>query len=200
MPIEFAVSAHGADQFPGDRLPEVAFVGRSNVGKSSLLNALLLSTGDRQRGGQSPGRTTLARTSQTPGRTRAINFFRIHHRMYFVDLPGYGYARASQAEQERWRILAESYLEARDRLKLVVLIIDIRHGPTDLDRQMKQWLAARSQRHCVAASKSDKLKRTARVRSLRAIEESFATPIPFSAVSGEGVQQLWRAINAALVA
>ena len=200
MAVEFVLSAYSASQFPRDRLPEVAFVGRSNVGKSSLLNALLLRRGRRARRGEPVSRKALAKTSQTPGRTRAINFFRIDRRLYFADLPGYGYAKVSAREQQRWKRLAEAYLEARDTLKLVVLIVDIRHGPTVLDRQMKEWLAAKRQASCVAAAKSDKLKRAARLRSIVSISETFASPIPFSAVTGEGTQQLWRAIDSALAA
>ena len=200
MSVKFVVSAHGPDQFPRDRLPEVAFVGRSNVGKSSLLNALLAGFARRGRGRQGARRKELARTSQTPGRTRAINFFRIGHRAYFADLPGYGYARVSRVEQQRWKRLAESYLVSREPLRLVVLIVDIRHGPTAQDRQMKDWLEAAGQAYCVAATKSDKLKRVARLRSIRSIEETFAPPISLSAVSGEGVKQLWRAIDTALAA
>lgn len=197
MAVEFVLSAHGAQQFPRDRLPEIAFVGRSNVGKSSLLNALLQRNRKRKGGTE---RKQLAKTSQTPGRTRAINFFRIDRRFYFVDLPGYGYAKASHVEQERWKRLAEAYLVEREQLKLVIALVDIRHGPTELDRQMAEWLEANDQPFCVAATKSDKLKRAARLRSIRSIEESFAPPVAFSAVSGEGVQQLWRAIDSALAA
>ena len=200
MPVEFVLSAHDPGQFPRDQLPEVAFVGRSNVGKSSLLNALLLRSGKHLGLAGGVSRKALAKTSQTPGRTRAVNFFRVARRMYFADLPGYGFAKASHDEQNRWKRLAESYLAERDALKLVVLIVDIRHGPTPLDRQMKDWLDASGQAFCVAAAKSDKLKRAARSRAIRSIEESFAAPIPFSAVTGEGVQQLWRAIESALAA
>ena len=200
MAVEFVLSAHGAAQFPRDRLPEIAFVGRSNVGKSSLLNALLLRRGKRARRGSTVSRKVLAKTSQTPGRTRAINFFRIDRKLYFVDLPGYGYARASASEQWRWKRLAESYLERREPLKLVVLIVDIRRGPTVLDRQMREWLTANGQAFCVAASKSDKLKRAVRLRSIVSLRETFASPIAFSAITGEGVQQLWRAIDLALAA
>ena len=197
MAVEFVLSAHGTQQFPRDRLPEIAFVGRSNVGKSSLLNTLL-QRGRKRKGGTE--RKELAKTSQTPGRTRAINFFRIDRKFYFVDLPGYGYAKASHVEQERWKRLAESYLVEREQLRLVVALVDIRHGPTELDRQMAEWLKANNQPFCVAATKSDKLKRAARLRSIRSIEESFAPPVAFSAVSGEGVQQLWQAIDSALAA
>ena len=200
MAVEFVLSAYGAAQFPRDRLPEIAFVGRSNVGKSSLLNALLLRRGKRARRGATVSKKVLAKTSQTPGRTRAINFFRIDRKLYFVDLPGYGYARASADEQWRWKRLAESYLERREPLKLVVLIVDIRRGPTVLDRQMREWLTANGQAFCVAASKSDKLKRAARLRSIVSLRETFASPIAFSAITGEGVQQLWRAIDLALAA
>ncbi len=197
MPVEFALSAHSASQFPRDRLPEIAFVGRSNVGKSSLLNTLLLRSQNRAQGTE---RASLAKTSQTPGRTRAINFFRIDRKLYFVDLPGYGYAKVSHTEQARWKRLAESYLAGRDPLKLVVALVDIRHGPTALDRQMVRWLEANGQPYCVAATKSDKLKRGARLRAIHSIEESFASPVPFSAVSREGVERLWRAIESALAA
>ena len=195
MAVDFAVSAYRADQFPRDRLPEIAFVGRSNVGKSSLLNTLLLRHRKRVRGVR---RKTLAKTSQTPGRTRSINFFRINRKLYFVDLPGYGFAKASRSEQERWKRLAEGYLEDREPLRLVVLLVDIRHGPTPLDRQMAGWLDYQEQSYCVAATKSDKLKQGARKRSARSIRETFAPPIPFSAVTGEGVKQLWRVIDSAL--
>lgn len=200
MPAEFVRSAYGADQFPKDRLPEVAFVGRSNVGKSSLLNTLLVQAAKRAKRVGSIRSKTLAKTSQTPGRTRAVNFFRVDGRLYFADLPGYGFAKASHAERDRWKGLAESYLTQREPLKLVVLIVDMRHGPTALDRQMKEWLEARGQAFCVAASKSDKLKWAERLRAIRSIHESFAAPIPFSAVSGEGAKQLWRAIESALAA
>lgn len=200
MPAEFVRSAYAADQFPKDRLPEVAFVGRSNVGKSSLLNTLLAQAAKRAKRVGSIHPKTLAKTSQTPGRTRAVNFFRVDGRLYFADLPGYGFAKASHAERDRWKGLAESYLTRREPLKLVVLIVDMRHGPTALDRQMKEWLEAHGQAFCVAASKSDKLKWAERLRAIRSIDESFAAPIPFSAVSGEGAKQLWRAIEAALAA
>lgn len=200
MAVEFTVSAHGSLQFPTDGAAEVAFAGRSNVGKSSLLNALLLGAGKRAGGPGAVSRKALAKTGRTPGRTRAVNFFRVGRRLYFVDLPGYGYAKVSRAEQERWKRLAESYLTGREPLRLVVLIVDIRHGPTALDRQMKDWLDACKQPFRIVASKSDKLKRAERLRSIRSIEASFASPIQFSAVSGEGVPQLWKAIDSALAA
>lgn len=199
MAVEFVRSANRRGQFPGDGLPEIAFVGRSNAGKSSLLNALLL-RGGRAKGEPPVSKKSLARTSRTPGRTQSINFFRIDGKMYFADLPGYGYAKAPPREVERWKKLAESYLTGRETLKLVVLIVDIRRGPTPLDRLMADWLTAHERNFLVAASKSDTLKRAAQLRSLRSIEESFFAAVPFSAVSGAGVRPIWSRIREAAFA
>lgn len=199
MAVEFVRSANRRGQFPCGGLPEIAFVGRSNVGKSSLLNALLL-RGGRAKGEPPVSKKSLARTSRTPGRTQSINFFRIDGKMYFADLPGYGYAKAPLREVERWKKLAESYLTGRETLKLVVLIVDIRRGPTPLDRLMADWLTAHERNFLVAASKSDTLKRAAQLRSLRSIEESFFAAVPFSAVSGAGVRPIWSRIREAAFA
>jgi GTP-binding protein len=194
MAVEFVIGATSARLFPSDGLPEVAFVGRSNVGKSSLLNTLLL------RGKGKSGaivKRDLAKTSSTPGRTQTINFFRVDGRMYFVDLPGYGYAKAPKHVVDQWRRLAESYLTDRAALKLVVLIIDIRHGPTALDRAMMEWLQEKQQRFVVVASKADKLKTAQRLQAVRAIEQDFHPPLAFSSVTGDGVAALWDGIRAA---
>ncbi len=197
MSVEFVVSAYNSSQFPTDGLAEVAFIGRSNVGKSSMLNTLLQRAGKRISNNKAVNRKGLAKISQTPGRTQAVNFFRVEGQLYFVDLPGYGYAKAPRQEIDRWRRLAENYLQDRAPLRLVVLIIDIRHGPTVLDHQMVDWLKFNELPFCVAASKSDKLKPVARQRSIRSIAEGFFPLVPFSAVNGEGVQQLWKAIKTA---
>ncbi len=196
MSVEFVLSANRRGQFPTEDLPEIAFVGRSNSGKSSLLNTLLLRR-KRTKGETPVSKKSLARTSRTPGRTQSINFFRVDGKMYFVDLPGYGYAKAPPQEAERWKKLAESYLIGRETLKLVILIIDIRRGPTPLDRRMADWLTANEQNFLVVASKSDTLKRAAQLRSMRSIEESFFAAVPFSAVSPEGVHPVWRSIREA---
>jgi len=193
MPVEFVLSAHSKEQLPRDGLPEVAFVGRSNVGKSSLLNTLLLRS-KKQGSGSGLGPRNLAKTSRTPGRTRALNFFRVDERLYFVDLPGYGYAKISREEAGQWKQLAEDYLVGRDVLRLVVLIIDSRHGPSRLDEQMKDWLLGQGQRFLVVASKVDKLKQSERHRSLRSIERDFYPALPFSSQTGEGVTALWDGI------
>jgi GTP-binding protein len=193
MSLEFTVSAGSPAQFPRDRLPEIAFVGRSNVGKSSLLNALV-SFGRR---GTNVDRKQLAFVSSTPGRTQTINFYKLERRFYFVDLPGYGFAKAPRGVVDQWRALAEAYLIHRETLRLVVLIIDSRHGPKATDEQMKEWLVASNVPFLVVASKIDKLKRAQRAESIRTIEESFYPPLAFSAVTGEGVQDLWDAIRLA---
>lgn len=194
MAVEFVIGATSPNLFPTDGLPEIAFVGRSNVGKSSLLNTLLL------RGKKKSGpvvKKDLARTSSTPGRTQTINFFRVDEKMYFVDLPGYGYAKAPRQVIDQWRRLAESYLTDRAPLKLVVLIVDIRHGPTPLDRAMMEWLQENEQRFILVASKADKLKTAQRLKAVRAIEQDFYPPLAFSSVTGDGVAALWDGIRAA---
>jgi GTP-binding protein len=194
MSVEFVIGATSPDLFPSDGLPEIAFVGRSNVGKSSLLNTLLL-RGKKK--GAPIVKKDLARTSSTPGRTQTINFFRVDDKMYFVDLPGYGYAKAPKQVVDQWRYLAESYLTDRAPLKLVVLIVDIRHGPTPLDRAMMDWLQENQQRFVLVASKADKLKTAQRLKAVRAIEQDFYPPLAFSSVTGDGVAALWDGIRAA---
>lgn len=194
MPIEFTVSAGAPAQFPRDRLPEVAFVGRSNVGKSSLLNALA-SFG---RKGVNVDRKQLAFVSSTPGRTQTINFYKVDNQFYLVDLPGYGFAKAPRKVIDQWRNLADAYLTGREPVRLVVVIIDGRHGPKATDEQMKEWLVAAGVPFLVVASKIDKLKKAQRAESVRTIEESFYPPLAFSAVTGEGVPELWDAIRRAI--
>jgi GTP-binding protein len=184
---EFVVSSATPATFPCDRLPEIAFLGRSNVGKSSLINSL---TGHRG----------LAFTSGTPGRTQTINFYRIHNfsginaAFYFVDLPGYGYARAPALLAREWKKLIEHYLKHREFLKSSCLILDTRRGwmPTDLD--LKRWLEEQCREYLVIATKTDKLNRTELERGLRAIREEGVEPLPFSALTGRGVREIWQAI------
>ena len=141
----FVTSSAKPDQFPSDGLPEIAFLGRSNVGKSSLINALI-------------GRKGLAFTSNTPGRTQTINFYRINGAAYFVDLPGYGYARVPKELARQWQDLMESYLLTRQTLDLSFLILDARRGWMDQDLELKQWLELHNRRYQVIATKTDKLK------------------------------------------
>jgi GTP-binding protein len=178
---EFVRSANNPDDFPKDGLPEVAFLGRSNVGKSSLINSLA-------------GQRKLAFTSNTPGRTQAINFYRIDGKLYFVDLPGYGFARVPLGTKDHWAKLIGQYLEERKTLKLSLLIVDARRGwmPQDLD--LKSWLEASGRPYQVIASKIDKLNKTDEQRTLKAMRE-WAEPLPFSAVTGRGVREIWQAIT-----
>jgi len=184
---EYVKSAMKPDQFPRDRRPEFAFAGRSNVGKSSLLNRLL------NRGG-------LAKTSGTPGKTQTINFFDVNGRIYFVDLPGYGFAKVPQAIKTAWNHVMAAYLSDREPLKLVVQLLDARHTPTENDLDMLGLLESAEVPTLIVATKIDKLKRSERAACLAAIRQKLeldddALVIPFSSVTGEGVRPVWDVID-----
>jgi GTP-binding protein len=171
---------------PESSLPEVAFAGRSNVGKSSLLNTLVR-------------RKSFARVSRTPGRTREINFFRINDGFVFVDLPGYGYARISKEKKAGWKPLIESYMRRTTQLRGIVLLLDIRRDPSDDDRAMLDFLAEMEVPTLVALTKKDKLSKAAAVERAAEISRALALPseqvIPFSAQTGEGRLELLEAIT-----
>lgn len=184
--VEFVKSVNNVEQIPKDGLNEIAFAGRSNVGKSSLINCLL-------------NRKRLAKTSSTPGKTRQLNYFRINNNFYFVDLPGYGFAKVSKAEQSQWQRLLEGYLRSNPRLRGVISIIDSRIGPTELDKQLLEWLKSLGIHTLVVATKSDKLSKGALKNQIKKfyqeIESYIKTSIfSFSAVTGMGKKELWREI------
>jgi GTP-binding protein len=180
----FVTSAAENRQFPPENLPEVAVVGRSNVGKSSLINALT-------------GQTGLARTSRTPGRTRLINWFEIDGKFHLVDLPGYGYAEVSRDMRESWRPLIESYLAQRKSLAGVLLLIDVRRGVQDEELDFVPWLEARETPIVVALTKADKLAKNKRMLEVGKAKKQLGLrrdPFAVSAQTGEGIDALWRAI------
>ena len=189
MKIESAVfemSAALSKQLPPDTLPEIAFSGRSNVGKSSLINRLL-------------GRKNLARTSATPGKTATINFYKLDT-LRLVDLPGYGYAKVSDAEKKRWQELIVGYFAADRDLRLVVQLCDMRHAPSADDVQMMESMVEEEIPFVVVLTKADKLNKTAYAARMAAFDAFFAdyegiVYLPFSAVNGEGVQQLRELIS-----
>lgn len=187
--LDFVGSFH--QELPVLDLPEIAFAGRSNVGKSSALNTLL-------------ARKRVARTSSTPGRTQAINLFRLGDLGVFADLPGYGYAKVPQHVQDRWKETIEAYLTTREALRMVVLLVDARRAPTPLDGQLLWALVETGVPSLVVATKVDKLKRNERSRNLAAIRREFqlpqGQPLPFSSVTKEGRDALWDRIEAAAAA
>lgn len=174
-------------RLPEHSLMETAFAGRSNVGKSSLINALM-------------GRKSYARTSGQPGKTRTVNFYNINEQLYFVDLPGYGYARVSKETTEQWGKMIEGYLKNSKVLRLMFLLVDIRHKPNDNDRQMYDWCVHYGFHPVIIATKSDKIKRSQLKKQVRQIEETLnvveGTPvIPFSALDKTGREEIWEYID-----
>ena len=174
-------------KLPDTGRPEVAFAGKSNVGKSSLINALM-------------NRKALARTSSQPGKTQTINFYNINETIYLVDLPGYGYARTSAAEKEKWGVMIERYLHTSRNLKAVFLLVDIRHAPNANDHQMYDWIVQNGYQPIIIATKLDKLKRSQVQKALRTIRDGLSLPkdtllIPFSAETKQGREEIWLQID-----
>lgn len=183
--VEFFISAARKTDFPKERLPEIAFAGKSNVGKSSVINRLL-------------NRKNFARVGEKPGKTIHVNYFTVDKVCYFVDLPGYGYAKVSQAEKDRWGKLMEEYFAA-DRINLGVMIVDCRHAPTNNDITMARWFLDSGCPFVVVANKLDKVKKSQIEGNLKVIREDLELPddcpvIPFSAEKGDGKDELLRMI------
>lgn len=183
--VSFESAAGKASQLPASDVPEIVFSGKSNVGKSSLLNKLV-------------NRKALARVSATPGKTATINFFRLPD-CRLVDLPGYGYARVSQSEKKRWAELVEGYFAQKRNIRLVIQLLDMRHAPTEDDRGMVQFLLDSGLPFVAVCTKADKLNKTQRTAQLAYYQELFSetkiTVLPFSSQTGEGVEQLQKMID-----
>lgn len=185
--VELSIVCGITSTLPETDRVEIAFAGKSNVGKSSLINALM-------------NRKALARTSATPGKTQTINFYNINDIMYLVDLPGYGYARVSEREKEQWGKLIERYLHTSKQLKAVFLLIDIRHEPSANDRMMYEWILAQGYQPIIIATKLDKLKRSQVQKHVKMIKEGLGlvpgtTVIPFSAETKQGREEIWELIE-----
>ncbi len=186
--MEMVISAVSGKQYPAEGLPEIAIGGRSNVGKSSLINSLL-------------NRRSFARTSSKPGKTRTLNFYRINEEFFIVDLPGYGYAKVTEAEQLKWGKMMDEYLESRTTLRGILHLVDIRHRPTELDMMFYDWLKHASFQGIVIATKADKIPRAKRDEHLRNIIETLGMEgedllIPYSSVTGMGRTEVWGIISA----
>lgn len=174
-------------KLPETKRPEIAFAGKSNVGKSSLINALM-------------NRKALARTSSQPGKTQTINFYNINEAMYLVDLPGYGYAKVSPSEKAKWGKMIEKYLHTSKDLKAVFLLVDIRHEPSANDKQMYDWILHNGYEPIIIATKLDKLKRSQVQKNIKAIREGLKLPkegilIPFSAETKQGREEIWNLMD-----
>lgn len=178
-------------KIPDNTLPEIGFAGKSNVGKSSLINALM-------------NRKSLARTSATPGKTQTINFYNINDAMYLVDLPGYGYAKVSEQEKIQWGKMIEKYLNTSKQLKAVFLLIDIRHDPSANDKMMYHWIVEQGFHPIIIATKLDKIKRSQIQKQIKAVKTGLdllpgTTVIPFSAETKQGREEIWDLMDQILV-
>jgi GTP-binding protein len=182
--VKFYKSVYKVSDLPKEQVPEIAFSGRSNVGKSSLLNTLV-------------NRRGIAKTSSTPGRTQALNFIDVNSALYFVDLPGYGYARVPDSVKKDWQQLIEGYLEKRGNLKLVILIIDSRRDPREEEAQFVEWLKLNSISYTIVLTKIDKLKKGKRQKAYSVWQKFLGIDhvLPFSALSGEGKGGIWSVIE-----
>ena len=185
---EILLSAANKSHYPQDEIPEIALAGRSNVGKSSLINALM-------------NRKSLARTSAQPGKTQTINYYHINEEMYLVDLPGYGFARASEEVKAKWGKLIEDYLHQSKMLHAVFLLIDIRHDPSANDRMMYQWIVEQGYHPIIIATKLDKIKRSQIQKHVKMLKQGLdlvpgTKVIPFSSVSKQGKEDIWELIEA----
>ncbi len=181
--VELETVCGVTSMLPDNKLPEVAFAGKSNVGKSSLINALMM-------------RKSLARTSAQPGKTQTINFYNINKEIYLVDLPGYGYAKASEKEREAWGQMIERYLNTSEKLRAVFLLVDIRHAPSANDRQMFEWMAYVGYDPIVIATKLDKIKRSQIDKQIKIIRQGLGADketiiVPFSAETKQGRDIIW---------
>jgi len=174
-------------QYPTTGLPEIAFAGKSNVGKSSLINGLI-------------NRKSLARTSSAPGKTQTINFYNVEQKLYFVDLPGYGYAKVAKTAKEKWAVVIEDYLHQRKTIKQVVLLVDGRHEPSMNDINMLHWIQSFGYESIVIATKMDKLSRNQQIKSIGVIAKTLEIKthqvFPFSAMTKAGKEQLWEKFDA----
>ncbi|HIE41870.1 MAG: ribosome biogenesis GTP-binding protein YihA/YsxC [Nitrospinaceae bacterium] len=180
---EFLVGAVSSKQYPKNPLPEFAFVGRSNVGKSSLIKSLL-------------NRKKLVRISSSPGKTREINFFKINDAMMFADLPGYGFARVTPALQKKWKIMIEEYLSKREPLVAIVFIVDIRRNPTELDLTLKEWLEELDRDYILLITKADKISSSERQKQTKKIKAAFTGKnalgfTVYSSKNNTGRKELW---------
>ena len=184
---EFTISAVGPNQYPTDQKVEIALSGRSNVGKSSFINRLIQ-------------RKSLARTSSKPGKTQTLNFYHINNLFYFVDVPGYGYAKVSKKEREKWGKMIEEYITTRENLELVLILVDFRHEPSTEDVQMREFLEYYEIPYRIIMTKCDKIPRCKWNKHVSQIRKAFGKPpeelfLTFSSETGEGVEKAWEWIE-----